>query len=107
MNAATNCTENTAAAFTALREVLDPEVGLNVVDMGLIYQLDFDEEAKKIFALMTLSTQFCPMGHAITDAVTNRLQVTFPDYDVQVMVTFDPLWSPHMISEEGQKFLNR
>jgi metal-sulfur cluster biosynthetic enzyme len=107
MKVAIDCTGNAAAALTALREVLDPEVGLNVVDMGLIYQLDFAEESKKIFALMTLSTQFCPMGHSIIDAVTNRLQVSFPDYDVQVTVTFDPPWKPEMISEAGQNFLNR
>lgn len=106
MKVAIDLTEKAAAALNALREVLDPEVGLNVVDMGLIYQLDFAEEAKKIFALMTLSTQFCPMGHSIIDAVTNRLQVSFPGYAVQVMITFDPPWNPEMISEDGQKFLN-
>lgn len=74
MNVATNHTENAA---TTLQEVLDPEVGLNVVDMSLIYQLDFDESAKKIFVLMTLSTQFCPIGSSIIDAVTGRLQLSF------------------------------
>ncbi len=106
MNFAVTLTENTAAALTTLCEVLDPEVGLNVVDMGLIYQLDIDEESKKIFTLMTLSTQFCPMGHSIVDAVTNRLPISFPGYDVQVMVTFDPPWNATMISKEGQLFLN-
>lgn len=106
MRTACDLTERTAAALTALREVPDPELGLNVVDMGLIYGLSITEETKIIFVLMTLSTQFCPMGQSIIDAVTNRLQAAFPGYDVQVTVTFDPPWRPEMISEEGQHFLN-
>lgn len=103
----TNHTTNCSRALAGLREVLDPEVGLNVVDLGLIYQLNFEEGAKKVFALMTLTTQFCPMGGAIVDGVTNSLESGFPDYDVQVTVTFDPSWNQEMISKEGIDFLNR
>jgi metal-sulfur cluster biosynthetic enzyme len=106
MNVVKNITESEARALAALQEVPDPETGLNVVDMGLIYELTVEEEAKKIFVLMTLSTQFCPMGHSIVDAVTIKLQVTFSECDVQVLVTFDPPWRPEMISENGRLFLN-
>jgi metal-sulfur cluster biosynthetic enzyme len=107
MNVVTNHTTNCSKALAGLKEVLDPEVGLNVVDLGLIYQLNFEEEAKKILALMTLTTQFCPMGGAIVDGVTNSLESGFPDYNVLVSVTFDPPWNQEMISKEGIDFLNR
>ena len=94
-------------ALAGLREVLDPEIGLNVVDMGLIYQLQIDEAARKIFVIMTLSTQFCPMGHSIVDGVENNLLAHFPDYTVLVKVVFEPAWNQGMISKEGLDFLNR
>jgi metal-sulfur cluster biosynthetic enzyme len=87
--------------------VYDPEIGLNVVDLGLIYQVDFDEDEKKIMASMTLTTQFCPMGESITANVTQTLASTFKEYQVHVALTFDPPWSAERISAEGQEFLNR
>lgn len=107
MNEVSNNTANVAGALAGLREVLDPEIGLNVVDMGLIYQLQIDEAARKIFVIMTLSTQFCPMGHSIVDGVENNLLAHFPGYTVLVKVVFEPVWSQQMISKEGLDFLNR
>lgn len=94
-------------ALAALRWVFDPEIGINIVDMGLIYDLRVDEATKKMFVLMTLSTQFCPVGESIVDAVNSRLEMSFPDYAIEVSVTFEPAWSLEMISAEGQLFLNR
>src|SRR5215831_15489602 len=107
MNVKTNHKINCTIALAGLHDVVDPEIGLNVVDMGLIYELNFDEERKKIDVLMTLSTRFCPMGKSIAVGVTNNLKTNFPGYGVQVEITFDPSWSYEMISEEGRNFLNR
>ncbi len=107
MNVVTNNNIKCTEALAALRNVLDPEIGLNVVDLGLIYQIDFDEHGNKVYCRMTLTTQFCPMGEAITDGVRNALQNTFNDDTVEVDLTFDPSWDCEMISEEGQIFLNR
>ena len=107
MNEVSNNTDHVANALAGLREVLDPEIGLNVVDMGLIYQLQIDEAAGKIFVIMTLSTQFCPMGHSIVDGVENNLLARFPGYTVLVKVVFEPAWTQEMISKEGLDFLNR
>lgn len=93
--------------MAALQNVIDPEIGLNVADLGLIYQIDFDEPNRRISTTMTLTTQFCPMGESIVDGVTQALQQTFPDDTIQVDLTFDPPWSYNLISEEGRKFLNR
>lgn len=107
MNIITNNNIKSTIALSALETVFDPEIGLNVVDLGLIYQIDFDEEAKKINCTMTLTTEFCPMGESITENVKNTLQQSFADYSVEVNLTFDPPWSYDMISEEGRSFLGK
>ena len=74
MNVITNNNIKSTIALAALQNVIDPEIGLNVADLGLIYQIDFDEPGKKIITTMTLTTQFCPMGESITDGVTQAMQ---------------------------------
>jgi metal-sulfur cluster biosynthetic enzyme len=102
----TNNNIRSTIALAALQNVMDPEIGLNVVDLGLIYQLDFEEAAQKIYCAMTLTTQFCPMGESISNAVEETLTSTFPGYEIIVELTFDPPWNNEMISEEGREFLN-
>ncbi len=106
MNVITNHKLKCSRALAALEQVVDPEIGLNVVDLGLIYQIDFDEQKNMIFVLMTLTTQFCPMGESISGAVTRVIEHTFPDYTVQLEITFSPHWNNTMISKEGKLFLN-
>lgn len=103
----TNDSIKCAVATTGLYNVFDPEIGLSVVDLGLIYQMDFDEEGRQIHATMTLTTQFCPMGDSIVSNVINSLGESFPDYEPHVYLTFDPPWNHSRISPEGQAFLNR
>ncbi|MBS1750569.1 MAG: metal-sulfur cluster assembly factor [Bacteroidetes bacterium] len=107
VNVITNNNERCEFALEGLYEVYDPEVGLNVVDLGLIYQLDFDESEKKLDCTMTLTTQFCPMGEAITGDTTRSLSGSFPDWQINVNLTFDPPWDYTKISPEGNKFLGR
>ncbi len=106
MNVITNNNIKCTIALAALETVTDPEIGLNVVDLGLIYQIDFDETQSIIFVSMTLTTQFCPMGESITTAVARALENTFTNSQVSLQLTFHPSWSNTMISAEGQKFLN-
>jgi len=107
MTIITNNNLKCTIAQAALQNVLDPEIGLNVVDLGLIYQIDFDETNLKIYVAMTLTTQFCPMGESISNAVKRALENTFTDMEVQLEITFDPPWSHERISDEGQIFLNQ
>lgn len=106
MNVETNNKIKSTIALAALQHVMDPEIGLNIVDLGLIYQIDFDETESKIFCKMTLTTQFCPMGESITDAAEETLKSVFPEYQIAIELTFEPQWNHQMISEEGRKFLN-
>ncbi|MFN8293013.1 MAG: metal-sulfur cluster assembly factor [Chitinophagales bacterium] len=101
----TNDTARCNFALIGLYNVYDPEIGLNVVDLGLIYELDFNEADKKVTATMTLTTQFCPMGDAITSDVTDSLANAFPEWKIDVNLTFDPPWDHSKISTEGKEFL--
>ena len=103
----TNNKTECARAMDALRGVIDPEIGLNIVDLGLVYQIDFDEETNEIFLAMTLTTQFCPMGESIRDSAESVMQDAFPGYRVHIHVIFDPPWTSERISQEGREFLNQ
>jgi metal-sulfur cluster biosynthetic enzyme len=107
MNGAAMNNIKCTVALAALQQVRDPEIGLNVVDLGLIYQIDFDEIGKKIFCTMTLTTQFCPMGESIIESARETLKSAFPLYNPTIELTFDPPWDHEMISNEGREFLNK
>jgi metal-sulfur cluster biosynthetic enzyme len=107
MNVLTNNNIKCTIALAALQNVVDPEIGLNIVDLGLIYQIDFDEANPKIYIAMTLTTQFCPMGESINGAVKRVLENIFAGIEVQLELTFDPPWSQEMISKEGKIYLNQ
>lgn len=82
------------------------EIGLNVVDLGLIYRIEFDEPASRITLTMTLSTPYCPVGETITAAVQRVLLDTFAGNAATIELTFQPPWSYDRISEAGKKYLS-
>ena len=88
-----------------LKQVLDPEIGINIVDLGLVYEVSVSEE-NEINVVMTLTTPGCPMGQSITDTVTNLLTRHLPGYTVKIELVWSPAWDAGMISEAGQAQLN-
>ncbi|WP_124642000.1 MULTISPECIES: metal-sulfur cluster assembly factor [Amniculibacterium] len=106
MTVETNDQEKCELALKGLYFVDDPEIGLNVVDLGLIYQIEFiEEEEKTVYTIMTLTSQFCPMGDSIVSNVTESIQSAFTDWKIKVELTFEPAWDSSKISPEGQEFL--
>lgn len=93
-------------AVTALRFAIDPELGINIVDMGLIYALDTKESSKSIVVTMSLSSRGCPMGAAISGSAENVLKYRFPDYRVRVDIIWEPAWSYEFISARGREALD-
>jgi len=87
-----------------LQDVYDPEIPLNIVDLGLIYDLQVSEEGA-VSILMTLTAPGCPVGDLIAQEITDRVMALPGVKDVQVEFTFDPLWTPERISEEGREAL--
>ena len=106
MNIESNNSIKCNVAIQGLYDVIDPEIGLNIVDLGLVYRIDFEEKSNHIVVSMTLTTQFCPMGESIVEATTQSMQQSCPESSIQVDLTFEPPWSQEMISEEGRNFLN-
>jgi metal-sulfur cluster biosynthetic enzyme len=90
------------SALDALLEVYDPETDVNLVDLGLIYRVTYQADARRLEVLMTLTTPACPAGGFIIEGVERRLSVLPEVDDVRVEVTFDPPWTPTRISADGR-----
>lgn len=87
----------------ALREVVDPEVGVNIVDLGLVYRAEW--VAGGISVLMTMTSPSCPMAEMLVDDVRSALHRKFPDATATVEICRDPPWSPARMSEAGRRQL--
>ena len=82
----------------ALRSVVDPEAGLNVVDLGLVYSVDVS--AERIGVRMTMTTPACPLGDIIVESMRNAIRAAAPQVpDIQIELVWDPPWNPDMMSE--------
>jgi len=88
-----------------LRTVMDPELRINIIDLGLVYAIDVNEEEKQITVTMTLSSQHCPMGDAILQSVAHCLKDHYAQYQSEVELTWEPQWSYKNVSEEGLRQL--
>lgn len=90
------------AVVDALRQCFDPEIPLNIYDLGLIYDVDID--ADRIAVTMTLTSEACPAARSIPDDVKTKLGALGAP-EVTVDVTFDPPWHPARISSDGKQKL--
>ncbi len=86
-----------------LKNVYDPEIPVNVVDLGLIYNIQVDEG--NVYVQMTLTAPGCGMGPMIAQQAEWAVSELDGVEDVQVEMTFDPPWTPDLISEDGKKLL--
>ena len=84
----------------ALRSVYDPEIPVNLMDLGLIYGVDIDDDRVRI--TMTLTAPGCGMGPVLVDDVKERVHKVPGVREVEVDLVFDPPWSRDMMSEEAQ-----
>jgi FeS assembly SUF system protein len=88
----------------ALRDVYDPEIPVNVWDLGLIYAMDIDDE-NQVSITMTLTAPGCGMGPYIAQNAEWRVAEIDGVSDVQVEMVFEPPWSAEMLSPEGKILL--
>lgn len=86
--------------YESLKQIYDPEVGINIVDMGLIYGLDIEDH--KISVIMTLTSPGCPVGPQILSQIDGALKALEGVEDVDVQVVWSPPWTPDMLSEEAR-----
>jgi metal-sulfur cluster biosynthetic enzyme len=87
----------------AMKQVYDPEIPVNVVDLGLVYGVEVDEG--NVHVLMTLTAPGCGMGPMIAQQAEWAIAELEGVNDVEVEMTFDPPWNPEMITEDGKKLL--
>lgn len=93
------------AVWEALRTIPDPEFGINIVDLGLVYSVECDEG--DINVTMTLTTPSCPSGGWIYEGTKEALARLPGAKNVNVAMVFEPPWSPEMLSESAQRQLGR
>ncbi|MPW39166.1 DUF59 domain-containing protein [Thermococcus sp. 101 C5] len=87
-----------------LKEVIDPEIGIDVVNLGLIYELKINPD-NTVYVKMTMTTPGCPLTLWLLQAVEQKILEIPGVKDVEVELTFDPPWTPDRISEEVRKRL--
>jgi len=88
--------------WQALHTVFDPEIPVDLVNLGLIYRVDIDQAARRVAVAMTLTAPGCGMGPVLVGDVEHRLRLV-PNVDaVEVELVFDPPWHRDMMSEEAQ-----
>jgi metal-sulfur cluster biosynthetic enzyme len=83
-----------------LRQVVDPEIDCNIVDLGLIYGTRI--EGRKVMVKMTLTTPGCPMHESIAWGVKNALRNLEAVEDAEVEIVWDPPWNPSMMTDYGR-----
>lgn len=87
-----------------LKTVYDPEIPVNIVDLGLIYGIEITENGK-VNILMTLTAPGCPIGDTIAYEIKDKLMQIDGITDVDVEITFEPPWTLDRITEEGREVL--
>jgi metal-sulfur cluster biosynthetic enzyme len=86
--------------WLTLQDVIDPEIGCNVVDLGLIYDVRIDGDA--VGVRMTLTTPGCPMGESLAEGARHALLALPGVSRVDVDIVWDPPWSPGMMTAAGR-----
>ncbi|QGA80163.1 metal-sulfur cluster assembly factor [Candidatus Nanohalobium constans] len=84
-----------------LEEVVDPEFDINIVDLGLIYEVTV--EGNKVDILMTLTTRGCPFHGIFRDIINEELNKLDGVEEIDIELTFDPHWDPEMMSDEARR----
>lgn len=95
-----------AMVWEQMRNCYDPEIPINIVDLGLIYRCDISPDPErpgaKVAVLMTLTAPGCGMGQVLVDDVRSRIERLPSVTDVEVDLTFDPPWNQEMMSEAAR-----
>jgi probable FeS assembly SUF system protein SufT len=93
------------AVWAQLRQVFDPEIPVNIVDLGLVYSMDVSQEPAdgyRVDVAMTLTAPGCGMGPAIAEDAKTKILLVPGVSSADVRITWDPPWNQSMISEEGK-----
>jgi len=84
-----------------LRQVVDPEIGLNIVDLGLIYGIEIDKEKGEATITMTLTVPGCPLSQWLVEQVRMVAMATEGIDRADVKLVFEPAWNPDFVNKEA------
>ncbi|MBX3087506.1 MAG: metal-sulfur cluster assembly factor [Cryobacterium sp.] len=87
----------------ALKEVIDPELGVNIVDLGLIYDLSWDDENDALIVSMTLTSAGCPLTDVIEEDMAQALEGVVEQFRINWV--WMPPWGPEKITEDGREMM--
>jgi len=93
---------NEAEVMDALHECYDPEIPVNIVDLGLVYGVDINNDEGKVHVMMTLTAMGCPVAGDVMAEVEMRVREVENVKDCKVELTFDPPWSPERMTEDAK-----
>jgi metal-sulfur cluster biosynthetic enzyme len=91
-----------AALLDALKQVVDPELMINIVDLGLVYSVNSDEEEGKVFVEMTLTSPACPAGPQIINQSKMVLEQLDGVKEASITLVMSPPWSPERMTDEAR-----
>ncbi len=94
-----------AVVLEALKRVIDPELGVNIVDLGLIYDVQVARGLVRV--KMTLTTPGCPMHEALSEGARRAIRSLADVSDAIVEVVWEPAWNPDMMTPEGKRLLSQ
>jgi FeS assembly SUF system protein len=89
------------AVIAALKDIFDPEIPVNIYDLGLIYGVDVAEDGG-VMVTMTLTTPHCPVAESMPGEVELRVGAVPGVRDCEVALVWDPPWDPHLMSDEAR-----
>jgi metal-sulfur cluster biosynthetic enzyme len=92
---------NETAVLAALRQVNDPELGCNIVDLGLVYGVRI--EGRRVVVKLTLTSPGCPMAGSLVSAARSVLLALDGVEDAEVELAWEPRWSPARMTDRGRK----
>lgn len=92
--------------YESLKAVIDPELYVNIIDLGLVYGISLKKEPFSVKVDLTLTSKGCPMGGAIIQDIEETLKRIYPGIDVLVQLVWEPSWSMEMVTEEGHAQLS-
>ncbi len=85
----------------ALREVIDPEIGIDIVELGLVYGIEVED--KKVSISVTMTTPACPLHTYVLESIETTLKKAFPELEqIDVKLVWDPPWRPEMMSDRAK-----
>jgi FeS assembly SUF system protein len=87
--------------ISAIKKIYDPEIPVNIYELGLIYDIAIDEN-KNVTILMTLTSPNCPVADTLPEEVAKKIESIHEVHKVRVDLTFEPSWNSEMMSEEAK-----